>query len=293
MIISHILGGLGNQMFQYAAGRAHSARTGSELLLDLSSFENYGLHNGYELNRVFGITARSSDQIDLERMLGWRKSHLVRKVMKFCCKGGSSKNLIIEPHFHYWSGIDEVKSNSYLDGYWQSEKYFSNIKDAIKQDFIFGKNLDFINQKILNKIVSTTSVGLHVRRGDYISNKSAAKVLNLCDMEYYRKAIKYFFEKFSAPKFFIFSDDPRWVLENFEKILNNFEVIYHNTGANSYIDMQLMASCKHNIIANSSFSWWSAWLNNNPEKIIIAPEKWFINNRFNSMDLYCDGWIIL
>ncbi|QWC97189.1 alpha-1,2-fucosyltransferase [Polynucleobacter paneuropaeus] len=292
MIVSHILGGLGNQMFQYAAGRALSIRIGSELFVDLSSFKNYELHNGYELDRVFGIESEIASQADLGSLLGWRRSNGAKRILGLINRQSLSGNLTIEPHFHYWSGINQVQDNSYLDGYWQSEKYFSDIKNIIKNDFTFKPKLDIDNENMLCKIKSSIAVGLHVRRGDYILNKKAAKVMHLCDLEYYKKAINHFIKRFQNPKFFIFSDDPGWAFDTFQNFLSNFEIVTINSGVNSYVDMQLMASCNHNIIANSSFSWWGAWLNDNPEKIIVSPRKWFFNNRLNSVDLYCKGWII-
>lgn len=292
MVISQMLGGLGNQMFQYAAGRALSLATEQPLLLDLRSFKSYKLHNGFEINHAFNAPVNSAAEFDLHRLLGWRAYELplrvLRRVESSLLRG---KNLVIEPHFNYWGGFSKIRKPSYLTGYWQSEKYFTDYEDVIRSDFSFKRPLDSENRKISSHIQSYNSVSLHVRRGDYVTHAATSKILNTCSVDYYQHAIQYIAERVTSPYFYIFSDNIQWVRDNIH-IPFAAEYIDHNHGRNSFIDMHLMSLCKHHIIANSSFSWWGAWLNDNPNKLVVVPRKWFVNNT-NDQDLVPEKWVRL
>jgi len=292
MVISQILGGLGNQMFQYAAGRAASLALGCPLLLDLRGFRSYKLHNGFEIDRVFCAPINLVAEDDVRHLLGWRAYDLplriLRRVESSLLRG---KNLVIEPHFNYWGGFSKVKKPSYLMGYWQSEKYFADYEEVIRSDFSFKGSLESENLKISTHIQSSNSVSLHVRRGDYVTHASTSKILNTCSVDYYQHAIQYIAERVKSPYFYIFSDNIQWVRENIN-IPFPAEYIDRNHGSNSFIDMQLMSICKHHIIANSSFSWWGAWLSRNKDQIVIAPHKWF-RNGLNDSDLIPQRWIRL
>ena len=292
MIASHVLGGIGNQMFQYAAGRSLAAHLKQEFFLDQSSFDCYSLHNGFELDRVFNISTKELDVPTLIDMLGWRLSKLAIKFLKrpqFSFLRG--KNLVVEPHMHYWPLFFEANSNSYLYGYWQSEKYFKRIEATIRQDFIFKKPLVEKNLDNALHIASVNSVSLHVRRGDYVSNYKTSQIMDVCSLDYYRQAIDYIAKHIKNPVFYIFSDDIAWVQQNLS-LYFPCTYIDHNRGNESYIDMQLMSLCKHHIIANSSFSWWGAWLNPRAAKIVIAPRVWFRNGN-NDSDLIPSEWVRL
>jgi hypothetical protein len=289
MIISHLLGGLGNQMFQYAAGRTLSSKLSEEFRLDISDFSSYGLHQGYELNRIFGIKTPVVTKLELQKMLGWRSNQLAKKVLKrnlFTPLRGN--RLVFEPHFHFWDGLTSVTSDAYLYGYWQSEKYFQEAQKLIREDFAFQAPLDSRNQELQKKIDGSAAISLHIRRGDYISSTANQKVFHTLPAAYYRDAMKLLADKVTNPHFYIFSDD-------IERVKNQFSIdhpityVDHNRGNDGYLDMRLMSYCQHHIIANSSFSWWGAWLNPSPEKIVIAPSKWF-NNHFNDADLLPNQW---
>ena len=289
MVISHILGGLGNQMFQYAAGKALSRTLSCPLLLDIHDFGCYELHNGFEIDRVFSAPVKVAKKSDVAQVLGWRSGKLMRRLlrrMQFPLLNGP--NLVIEPHFNYWSGLKDVSSMTYLMGYWQSEKYFKDFELQIKSDFSFTSALSGGNLQVSRRIQSCNSVALHVRRGDYVTDRATAKILNLCSIQYYQEAIDRIARRIHRPIFYIFSDDQRWVRNNL-KVSFPVEYIERNDGPQSYIDMQLMSLCKHQIIANSSFGWWGAWLNTNPDKIVIAPRNWFCNH-FNDDDLIPQEW---
>ena len=292
MILIRTIGGLGNQMFQYAVGRALSLESGQLLRLDTSSFTDYGLHQGFELQRVFNCQIQVATQSDLRRVLGWQSSPVVRRLLT---RPGFSafrrKGFVVEPHFHYWPGISEVQADCYFVGYWQSGKYFQSHASVIRDDFTFALPLTDKNVQFAKQISKVQAVSLHVRRGDYINNIKTNATHGVCPIEYYRAAIQYISNRVKRPYFFIFSDDIAWVQDNL-KMEMPCQYINHNQGASSFNDMHLMSLCQHHIIANSSFSWWGAWLNPNPGKIVIAPKRWFTNSR-NTSDLTPASWITL
>ncbi len=279
-------------MFQYAAGRALSLLRGIDLALDISDFANYRLHQGFELQRVFEGPFRIASKADVFGVLGWQSSVSIRRILsRRPFRKLVTGRFIGEPHFHYWTGINSLPSDCYLSGYWQSEKYFAAVEAQIRADFAFRQPLSGQNAELARQMDGVNSVSLHVRRGDYASNPKTTATHGLCSLDYYRGAIQHIRERLGQPKLFIFSDDIDWVKNNFDTSLHCVYV-HNNTGAASYNDMRLMSICRNHIIANSSFSWWGAWLNPRPNKIVIAPRKWFSNNN-NTKDLFPNSWISL
>ena len=292
MIVSHIIGGLGNQMFQYAAGRALSLKLGVFLKLDVDDFGGYGLHQGFELDRLFAGKIELASEADKQAVLGWQESRLIRRIVKKpALTFIRHKNYVVEPSFTYWDGINNLKDNIYLDGYWQSEKYFYEFASTIRADFAFKLPISDQNIEIVSRISKVNAVSLHVRRGDYVSNKKTNTMHGVCSLDYYRDAIKHVLKRIESPVFFVFSDDIAWVRNNLSM---DAETVFvnHNAGKESYNDMRLMSLCQHHIIANSSFSWWGAWLNSSENKIVIAPKKWFVNQS-NIVDLFPSNWVTL
>ena len=288
MLISNIIGGLGNQMFQYAAGRALSIRLGVPFKLDIRDFSGYMLHQGFELKRLFNSDAEIATYDDLKAIVGWQRAKLVQRFLKRPqLKSFRHRGYVVEPDFNYWGGINQLKDNCYLDGYWQSEHYFAEFKDRIHKDFTFKLPISVKNIEIMQHISQVNAVSLHVRRGDYVTDKRNA-FIGVCSLDYYRKAIDTIKFKVDKPVFFVFSDDIAWVKNNL--VLDKTAVfVGHNQGDESYNDMRLMSLCKHNIIANSSFSWWGAWLNANPNKIVVGPKQWFASKKDDS-DLVPASW---
>lgn len=292
MLISNVIGGLGNQMFQYAAGRSLSLAKGVEFCLDVSDFSGYGLHQGFELQRVFNCPVPTATPNDVQAILGWQASSIMRRLLARPALSMFRRcGFVVEPSFNYWRGIKDVPADSYLTGYWQSEKYFHDVAQTIRADFTFKIPPSPRNVELAEQIGREIAISLHVRRGDYVKNPKTTATHGLCSLEYYQSAIQYVIDRVERPSFYIFSDDPAWVRENM-KIEYPSVYVDHNHGAESYNDMRLMSLCKHHIIANSSFSWWGAWLNPNPDKIVVAPRKWFANNNDVS-DLFPSGWVML
>ncbi len=279
-------------MFQYAAGRALSLRRNSGLLLDISAYKANQFHQGFELQRVFSCPVEIADAAELYKLLGWQTSPLARRILSRRVFAGLRRDaLVVEPHFHYWPGINDASRDCYLTGYWQSEKYFRDFKAEIHADFTFRTPLSGQNILLAEKLSQLNAVSLHVRRGDYLSNPKSKSAHGICSHEYYRAAIRHMAEVTDQPYFFVFSDDMDWVRQNLQ-IDYACQYIEHNSGAESYNDMRLMSMCRHHIIANSSFSWWGAWLNRRTDKIVVAPRQWFLNDNI-TRDLYPQGWVTL
>ena len=292
MIITNIIGGLGNQMFQYAAGRALAYRHKTDLLLDTRMFQRYSLRS-FELTKVFNIHSRVATVDEIKSLIGWKanrlSSRLLREPRLAFLRG---RNYFIQSSAYNVKDVHNLPTDCYISGYWQSEKYFDDIKDVIRNDLTFQQPLIGRNAEIADKIKSSNAVSLHVRRGDYVTNQKTNSVHGSCGPEYYERASMYILERVSSPVFFIFSDDPEWVKNN-SLIKHTHHIISHNSGLDSYSDMHLMSLCRHHIIANSSFSWWGAWLNNNNDKIVIAPERWYISSKRDESDRVPKSWIRL
>lgn len=287
MIITKVVGGLGNQMFQYAAGRALALRYGVSLFIDHRTFKsNYTLRN-YGLGS-FQINAQDAP-IELISMVP-KHGRWSRMFHNFFQKNGI--DVYREKSFYYDKGFETLGSSTYIEGYWQSERYFKGVSQQIREDFRFIKLPSDLNSRWLDKIKSTVSVSLHVRRGDYISNPAANRTHGSCSLAYYAEAIKKICELVKEPlEFFVFSDDSAWVREHLKFGSNKHHFLEHNDALNCHEDLRLMASCKHHIIANSTFSWWGAWLNAQADKIVIVPAQWFRDKSMCDKDLIPDGWL--
>lgn len=295
MIIVNLTGGLGNQMFQYAFAASLSSKFNLELKFAVDAYDKQKIHNGFELERVFGLSLEFASKEDINRVCGnIHSKYLIRRVLnKYHFAFFLPNNLVFESSRINFTQFDFLShSDYYIHGDWQSEVFFKEYENLIRQDFMFLDGLSFENNLILNEIQKSESVSIHVRRGDYLTNKKANSLLGLCTSEYYFSAINKILEHVPDANFFVFSDDPMWAENEFKSKIENIQFISNNYGSDSYIDMRLMASCKHNIIANSTFSWWGAWLNSNPDKKIIAPIEWFTNGR-DSQNLVPSSWIRL
>lgn len=293
MITVRLNGGLGNQMFQYATGRAIADRIGIDLSVNLDELSNEtgSVHTQrhYELSKLNVRTDSVSNngKIPAQSLLSktfFRIREFTGKVL--------DQRIVAEKFFYFDPAILEISSSCVLTGYWQSEKYFQSSRRKIIEDFRPREVMNSVNRDTAESIASTNSVSIHVRRGDYVTNSQANKFHGLCGLDYYQKAIKFIQNRASNTHFFIFSDEIDWVKENLNTD-SPTTYISDNAGDESYWDMQLMKECKHHIIANSSFSWWGAWLSENDDGIVIAPEKWFSDPKINTNDLIPLRWIRL
>ena len=290
MIISNIIGGLGNQMFQYACGRALSLRSEEPLRVAIDQFDGYDFHHGFELQRVFHVTVPQATKHDLKRLLGWQAPPAVRHLLgRPVMRWATGRHWRNEPHFQYWPRINEIRPYVYLHGYWQSERYFADVADQIRQDFTFRMPWDDADLAVCERMRAQPSASFHVRRGDYTFNKNQ-RIYAMCDLAYYRDAVHLLRQRVPGVRLFAFSDDPDWVLEQFGAELDPFEIVRHNSGSRSANDMRLMSQSDHHIIANSSFSWWGAWLNPSLNKIVVAPRRWFVDNT-DDHDLIPSSWL--
>ena len=296
MKIVNIIGGLGNQLFQYAFAVAlKTHHPDEEVLIDTSHFHTIffkkykgrNLHNGFELDSILeNVIIPHASARQLMKLTYYVPNYLVsRFVRKFLPKRKSEYIELTD--FTFDPNALCMQGNFYYEGYWQTANYFEGIEEDIKRAFKF-KPLDSENLQWIAQMQSQESVSIHVRRGDYINNVGFG---GICDLDYYVAAIEYVFSKVNNPVFYIFSNDIKWCEENIIPLLNGAKckLVNHNRGKDSYKDMELMSFCKVNIIANSSFSWWGAFLNKNDNPIVIAPYKW--NNYFNEVDTYLDKWI--
>lgn len=279
MVIVKLIGGLGNQMFQYALGRhlAYKNRTG--LKLDLSSFKTYKLWK-YVLNQ-FNIIEEFASRADI-RLFNFKREFSPFK---------SDKNILCveKVKFKFDPEVLKCKGNVYLDGSWQSEKYFKDIEKIIRKEFTLKNKPGSESIKLLKSIGGTNSVCIHARRGDYVTNSNTNRFLGACSVDHYNKCIQVIKKRLQNPHFFVFSDEPNWT-ENNIKIDAPATYVIHNTIDKGYEDLRLMKNCKNFIISNSTFGWWGAWLSENKNKIILAPEKW-LNIDMETPDLLPDSWI--
>lgn len=259
-----ISGGLGNQMFQYAFLLAMQ-KTGIKIDMNASLYHYNRMHNGYMLNKAFGISCNDEYRSSRFRIL-WTRAIRQRKLPFLLYQEDESR----------FCNDAFTTRKPYLDGVWINPSYFNDIEDEVRKTFVFI-GLDNRNLILAAEMQSCNSISLHIRRGDYLMNS----MYNVCDEEYYHKAIEYIRENMSSPLFYVFSDDPAWC-ETFMKKLNvSFKIVDNNTNEDSYKDMFLMTQCRHNIIANSTFSWWGAWLGRQENKIVICPDRWINGRDFN------------
>ena len=291
MIIVKIIGGLGNQMFQYAAGRRLSLLHQVPLKLDIGAFEHYELHR-YSLS-PFRIQEELATPGDVAQVRGTSKRGLDRIVFRLSqkLKPYYKRSIFAESTLSpFDSNIIKTPEHVYLDGYWQSEKYFVDIEDVIRREFAVKYEQDRQSREIAEQIANTQSVSIHVRRDDYVSNPKTRRVHGVCNQDYYKQCVSLIAKRITNPHFFVFSDDPGWVTDNL-RLDYPTTFVTHNDATKNYEDLRLMSMCKHNIIANSSFSWWAAWLNANPDKIVLAPRRWFNDSSLDTRDLLPEDWI--
>jgi hypothetical protein len=283
-------GGLGNQLFQYAAGRRLACLHDVPLKLDLSWFGGDlagATPRSYALG-PFCIHAEPATDQEVARLTESQSGRVRRfiNLMNPCYR----KILIRGQIFHFDPSILRLPDNILLDGHWQSERYFSDIDSVIRSDFAMNVEPNGRNREALSVISGCNSVSVHFRRGDYVTDSRTAACHGTCADYYYIKAAELAAMRVDRPHFFVFSDDPVWVQEHF-KISYPMTLVDHNGPDQAHEDLRLMSHCRHHIIANSSFSWWGAWLNPRPDKIVVAPLRWFNDKTIDTSDLMPVSWL--
>lgn len=291
MIIVQLKGGLGNQLFQYAAGRSLSNKMNDVLKLDCSSYDIDRLRS-YRLGhfRIKASVASNSDIRDVRsiKLFGIRIPPRQSFALEHI-KPSYRRRTVQESQFHYNHQFTLISSPVYLTGYWQSEKYFLIIREILLSEFSLKSDITEEDRIILHATKTSNSVSVHVRRGDLIGDSHANAIHGVCSREYYLRGIKHLIDNTKDPHFFIFSDDLHWVRTNLD-IGQSMTFVEHNGPERDYADLFLMRSCTHHIIANSSFSWWGAWLSDTYGKVVIAPSKWFGLSDRNTEDLLPSSW---
>ncbi len=286
-MIIRITGGIGNQMFQYAFKKKLDGISKSSNFVDLRYYEKTKVHNGYELESVFSINERNIYIGDIVAP-SERNPLLYKLLYKLQIKMFVTKNYIMEVLISYFPNYSNLSGNRYyLDGYWQSEDYFKDIAEEVRTCFTFPEFTEYQNLNLEKQLAGKNSVAIHVRRGDFLS---ASKFVCLGKTNYYVQAIEYIKKQINNPVFVVLSDDIVWCRENLNLDCNTIFVDW-NEGRNSYRDMQIMSLCCHNIIANSSFSWWGAWLNANPKKIVVAPYRFYYGTSRDETHLLPEDWV--
>lgn len=281
MIIVKINAGLGNQMFQYALGRRLSLDWQDELKFDLSWFNNIkkgDIPRMLEIDK-FNISLKEATSAEIANLtLG-----LIKKIIKKI-KGRLNRNYF----YRFYPSLLKKRKTIYLDGYFQSYKYFDSIKEVLLSDFSLKNGFSLEGQKIKEDIeLAKEAVALHIRRGDYATIRKDYN--GLCGLAYYEQAINEILKKHSKIKLFIFSDDIAWAKNNLK--FNLPMVFVSRPSLNDAEELMLISLCQHQIIANSTFSWWAAWLNKNPQKIIIAPKLWLAAADIDTSDLLPPDWL--
>ncbi|TAE34046.1 MAG: alpha-1,2-fucosyltransferase [Cytophagales bacterium] len=285
MVIVSLMGGLGNQLFQYAFGLRLASDWNTDLQLNqfllssrwLAKFRNY-TPRSFELD-VFGIEQPSVSPTPLIKAVLRADSMLLRE----------SPDSALSP-----IPITQPANQVFCMGYWQSERYFKDVDKVVRERMQFKKAPSKETYKLVDKIQQTTqSVFLHVRRGDYITNTDASQHHGFCGDEYYNRAILHIRKQVAEAQFFIFSDDLPWVKRELGDKLKSAVYVEGNVGADSWQDMYLMTHCHHAIIANSSFSWWGAWLNPEQERVVIAPKQWLISQKPDLTMTQPSAWQLL
>lgn len=286
MIIVEMTGGLGNQMFQYALYRRLQL-AGKEVKLDLTFYKTKQSLRRLELG-VFDLPLEQAKKREIRYLKGytndasrWERA-LTSRTNRHSC-------VYVEDLDKGYQDIVMQKDTVYLSGYWQNELYFRDIRAQLLMDFAFPLEIEERKKDLLCSLRTSHSVSVHIRRGDYLNSNNVKIYGGICTIEYYRRAMHYIQEHIASPQFYVFTDDPEWVKQNLN--VEGMHMVEHEEGDPDYVDMFLMSQCEAHIIANSTFSWWGAWLDPKQEKIVVSPSRWLNNHDVNNA--ICDWFITI
>lgn len=290
MIVVRLDGGLGNQLFQYATGRALALSHSTELLLDTTALGREGrgrTARGYELHH-FHCQARPAIASE---MRGVSMLHRMPRLARWVGRW----HVHTETGLGYDPTVATLPENSYLAGYWQSFRYFEQVAGTLASDLEPAKALSPASQALADEMPSSAAVAVHVRRGDYVSLVAAAKLHGTLPLAYYVAAIAQMRKAVGKPRFYVFSDEPAWCATHLPLQAHELRQVSHNHGLDAWQDLVLMGRCQHHIIANSSFSWWGAWLADQrrplAQRQVLAPMRWFAGQDHDTLDRYPAHWL--
>jgi hypothetical protein len=291
MVIVRLMGGLGNQMFQYAAGRRLALVQNVPLKLDVAWFARwpsraYALH-ALNIAEAFATPEELREIAGPERGAMGRLVFRLRRRWRIGYRWSWIHERGLSP---FDAGVLVPREPTYLDGYWQSERYFSDVAATIRRDFTLRASPGARTRELADQIGAVESVSVHVRRGDYVSDPKASEIRNVCTPDYYQRCVAHIAARVGRPHLFVFSDDPAWVAANLR--FDHPATLVSEVGASGeHEDLRLMSLCRHHIIANSSFSWWGAWLNPRQDKLVLAPRRWMNDPRADDQDWLPPDWI--
>ncbi len=288
MIVVRVFGGLGNQMFQYAFAK-YLGLNNKEVYLDITDFKTHVHHYGFELDKVFSNLDYNLIEGKQLNKVRFNPNTVLNRVLN----KAFGVQIIRNSEYREQPAKSVIKNNTYrkdiyFNGFWGNLQYINEVEDLLRKELVFRYLPEGKNRDLFDFLEGKISVSVHVRRGDYLQEDGLKDAFGIA---FYKEAFNIFMEKYSEVVFVIFSDDIPWVKENFD-FSRNMIFVDWNRGKESYIDMLMMSLCNHNIIANSTFSWWSAWLNSNKDKCVIAPRYWRSNDK-NESSLYPGEWILL
>lgn len=285
MLIVHVCGGLGNQLFQYAF-YLFLKKNNDEVFLDISEFEKNKFHFGFELSKVFNVDYELINEKDIKDHV--MNNNVICKIIKKLIN-----NTVVGAIDYYGNDdislvkCEKILENVYFKGFWQDKYYIEEVKNEIYRNVIYNSfELSEKNKQLLSVMKEKDCTSIHIRRGDYLHHSNFQ---GICTEKYYTNAIDYIDKNTNNALFIVFSDDISWCKKTLQKLNDRVVYVDWNEGENSYLDMYLMSNCNNNIIANSTFSWWGAFLNQNKSKVVVCPSKW--NNVSNKNRLMMDGWI--
>ncbi len=290
MIIVRLFGGLGNQMFQYAAARNLAHKYNSELkinldiLLDRTAKSQSYVFRDYDLS-IFNIQENFASKHEVDKIIRRSRNDFFNRILNKIF--GYKRGYVRESNFKYSESISRSGDNILLEGYWQTEKYFFDVREILKKEFTFKNTASENINNFIEKIRQVDSVCVNVRRGDFLTNSNHG----FCGLEYYKKARQIINNKVRDPHYFVFSDDIEWCREHLV-FFENVVFVSHDFAGNKFQDyLRLMQNCKNYIIPNSSFAWWAVWLNGDENKIVIAPSTWYKGG--DTSDIYNSSWIVI
>jgi hypothetical protein len=295
MIAVQLKGGLGNQLFQYALGRTLALQHRTELLFDTSLLynrvpEKTKTFYQYELD-LFEPPARIATAEDFPQYSSRfsTRNRLTRGLHLLNLRLHGLR-YVMQRKFEFDPRVLASPDNVYLDGYWQTEKYFRAVAPQIRADLAFRHKLGPEARRMHDRMQATNAVCVHIRRGDYLEILGHMGVVG---SDYVQSGIRLLAERFSGLHFYIFSNDPKWCIENLRIAAPHTFITPENAGNNDREHMMLMSSCRHFVIANSTYSWWAAWLSPHPEKVVIGPKQWAADPHKNTSDVLPEGWLRL